>query len=154
MAAAGAVDLATAIATLRTVEVVVATADATTMARAAPVTTTAAMEDPAVMTMAHEALTVMLPTAATVAVRVAARAAERADVKADARADVMIVAAVAAVAVTMTGLLPQLLVPAATAMPLLRARRTAVEDARTRVTTIALTASSPTDPARTQTILS
>ena len=53
-------------------------------------------------------------------------------------ADAMTVEAVE-VAIT-TGPLPQRLVPVATAMHLLRARRTA-EDARTRVTTIALTAS-------------
>jgi ACR3 family arsenite efflux pump ArsB len=53
-------------------------------------------------------------------------------------------AEVATAAVATTGPLLPLLVLVTTA-PLLRVRRTA-EDARTRVTTIALTASSPADP--------
>jgi hypothetical protein len=127
--------LATAIATLMTAAA--DTADAMTMALVAQDTTIAATVAAVATTTVPVASTAMLLTAATVAGMADAKAVAKAVAKVDAMADAM-TAGVVEVATT-TGLHRQL--PAPT-MPLLRVRRTAEEDARTRVTTIALTASS------------
>jgi hypothetical protein len=136
---AEAVVLATAIATQTTA--VVDMADVMTMALADLATTIAAM--------AVAVGTITAPAVSIAMLLTAAMAAGMAVGTADART----VEVAEAEAATTTGPLPQLLVVPVATMPLLHVRRT-VEDARTRVTTIALTASSPADPGRTQTVLS
>jgi hypothetical protein len=130
------VALATAIDTLMT-----AAADTAVAMTTAPVAQDMTIAATGVAAVAMTTVLVvsiaMLLTAAMVAGMVAAMADARADVRADARADVTTVGVVEVA--TTTGPHPQLLAPT---MHLLRVRRTA-EDARTRVTTIAHTASSP-----------